>query len=80
MPASFTIASLDFVSSIQVETFRSLRVAPYSNVMMTGNVKNAAYHWFKGVIEKYSEIRKKGRNILLTIIVFMIVVIISTHL
>lgn len=80
MPASFTIASLAFVASIQVETFRRLRGAPYANVMMTGNVKNAAYLWFKGVIEKDSELRKTGRNILLTIIGFMLGVIISTHL
>ncbi|MFX3845504.1 DUF1275 family protein, partial [Streptococcus suis] len=70
MPASFTIASLALVASIQVETFRRLRGAPYDNVMMTGNVKNAAYLWFKVVIEKDSELRKTGRNILLTIIGF----------
>ncbi len=59
MPASFTIASLAFVASIQVETFRRLRGAPYANVMMTGNVKNAAYLWFKGVIEKIQNLEKQ---------------------
>ncbi|HFI0468941.1 TPA: YoaK family protein [Streptococcus suis] len=80
MPAPFTIASLAFVASIQVETFRRLRGAPYANVMMTGNVKNAAYLWFKGMIEQDAELKKTGRNILLTIIGFMLGVIIATQL
>lgn len=80
MPASFTIASLAFVASIQVETFRRLRGAPYANVMMTGNVKNAAYLWFKGMIEQDAELKKTGRNILFTIIGFMLGVIIATQL
>ncbi len=58
MPASFTIASLAFVASIQVETFRRLRGAPYANVMMTGNVKNA-YLWFKGLIEKIQNLENR---------------------
>ncbi|HFI0467966.1 TPA: YoaK family protein [Streptococcus suis] len=80
MSASFTIASLAFVASIQVETFRRLRGAPYANVMMTGNVKNAAYLWFKGMIEQDAELKKTGRNILFTIIGFMLGVIIATQL
>lgn len=80
MPAYFTIASLAFVASIQVETFRRLRGAPYANVMMTGNVKNAAYLWFKGMIEQDEELKKTGRNILFTIIGFMLGVVIATQL
>lgn len=80
MPATFTMASLAFVASIQVETFRRLRGAPYANVMMTGNVKNAAYLWFKGMIERDAELKKTGRNILLTIIGFMLGVISATQL
>lgn len=80
MPAYFTIASLAFVASIQVETFRRLRGAPYANVMMTGNLKNAAYLWFKGMVEQDAELKKTGRNILLTIIGFMLGVIIATQL
>lgn len=80
MPPPFTIASLAFVASIQVETFRRLRGAPYANVMMTGNVKNAAYLWFKGTMERDLELKKTGRNILFTIIGFMLGVIVSTHL
>lgn len=80
MPASFTIATLAFVASIQVETFRRLKGAPYANVMMTGNIKNAAYLWFKGVMEQNLELRKTGRDIFLTIIGFMLGVALSTHL
>ncbi|WP_237334214.1 YoaK family protein [Streptococcus marmotae] len=37
-----TMAILAFVASIQIGTFQKLRGAPYANVMMTGNLKNAA--------------------------------------
>lgn len=80
MPPFFTIALLAFVASIQVETFRHLRGAPYANVMMTGNVKNAAYLWFKGVVEKDLALKKTGRNIFLTILSFMVGVVVSTLL
>lgn len=76
----FTIATLAFLASIQVETFRRLRGAPYANVMMTGNVKNAAYLWFKGIIEKDKELQQVGRNIFITIIGFMLGVIAATIL
>lgn len=75
-----TMASLAFLASIQVETFRRLRGAPYANVMMTGNVKNAAYLWFKGWIEKDRELQQIGCNISMTIIGFIVGVILSTML
>ncbi|MCC9692442.1 DUF1275 domain-containing protein, partial [Streptococcus agalactiae] len=48
LPSSFTVAGLAFFASIQVDTFKSLRGAPYANMMMTGNIKNAAYLLTKG--------------------------------
>ena len=75
-----TMAILAFVASIQVETFRKLHGASYANVMMTGNVKNAAYLWFMGIMEKDRDLQKKGKNILYIIISFMIGVSISTRL
>ena len=77
---TFTMALLALVASIQVETFRKLRGAPYANVMMTGNVKNAAYLWFKGWIEKNTELRKTGRNIFFIIFTCILGVICSTLL
>lgn len=79
-PNGFTMAILAFVASIQVETFRKLRGASYANVMMTGNVKNAAYLWFMGIIEKDRDLQKRGRNIFIIILSFMVGVIISTRL
>lgn len=76
----YTIAILAFVASIQVETFRKLRGVPYANVMMTGNVKNAAYIWFKGLMEKDRELRIRGRNIFITILGFMLGVMCATFL
>lgn len=80
MSSFFTMAILAFVASIQVETFRSLRGAPYANVMMTGNVKNAAYLWFRGMIEKDKSLIHTGRNIFITIIGFMLGVMAATCL
>ncbi len=79
-PNGFTMAILAFVASIQVETFRKLRGASYANVMMTGNVKNAAYLWFMGMMEKDQDLQKRGRNIFFIILSFMLGVIISTRL
>ncbi|MGT2755238.1 YoaK family protein [Streptococcus ovis] len=79
-PNGFTMAILAFVASIQVETFRKLRGASYANVMMTGNVKNAAYLWFMGMMEKDKDLQKRGRNIFFIILSFMFGVIISTRL
>lgn len=80
LPTLFPIACLAFVASIQVETFRSIRGVPYANVMMTGNIKNAAYLWFKGWMEKEKEVQQMGINILVTIIGFMLGVGLSTIL
>lgn len=79
-PNGFTIAILAFVASIQVETFRKLRGASYANVMMTGNVKNAAYLWFMGIVEKDKDLQKRGRNIFFIILSFILGVMISTRL
>ncbi|MGT2828960.1 YoaK family protein [Streptococcus hillyeri] len=84
LPSFFTIANLALVASIQVESFRKLRGAPYANVMMTGNVKNAALLTFKGFMEKNAELQKAGRNIFIIILTFALGValstVISTHL
>lgn len=77
---SFTIAVLAFVASIQVETFRNIHDLPYANVMMTGNVKNAAFLWFKGIVEKNDQLRKRGIHIFYAIVTFMFGVIIATFL
>ncbi|MBY5034061.1 DUF1275 domain-containing protein [Streptococcus gallolyticus] len=77
---SMTIAILAFAASIQVESFRNIRGLPYANVMMTGNVKNAAHLWFKGMVEKDAQLRKKGYHILLIIFTFMLGVCAATFL
>lgn len=77
---SLTIAILSLAASVQIETFRHLRGAPYANVMMTGNVKNSAYLLFKGWMEKDKLLFRQGAHILLTIISFGIGVFLSTSL
>ncbi len=77
---SLTIAILALAASVQIETFRHVRGFPYANVMMTGNVKNAAYLSFKGFVEKDVVMMKRGRNIFLTILSFILGASISTFL
>lgn len=80
LSSNFTMAILAFVASIQVETYRKLYGATYANVMMTGNVKNAAYLWFMGFLEKDKDLQNKGKNIFFIILSFMFGVIVSTRL
>ena len=80
LPAFFTVSGLAFFASIQVDTFKSLRGAGYANVMMTGNVKNAAYQLTKGIYEGNKELILIGRNTLFVIISFIIGASVSTTL
>ena len=77
---SFLMASLALLASIQVETFRRLRGASYANVMMTGNIKHAAYLWFKGMMENNKELQLIARNITISILGFMVGVGLATIL
>ena len=79
-PPNVTMAILAFVASIQVETFRKLHGSSYANVMMTGNVKNAAYLWFMGLVEKDKDLQNKGKDILYIILSFMVGVWVSTRI
>ncbi|MBF0776291.1 hypothetical protein BVE84_07105 [Streptococcus azizii] len=76
----FTMATLAFVASIQIGTFQKLRGAPYANVMMTGNVKNAAYLWFKGWREHDEVLCRRGQETIFILGSFSLGVIISTLL
>lgn len=76
----FTVSALAFFASIQVDTFKTLRGASYANVMMTGNIKNAAYLLTKGIYEKNQEMIHIGRNTLIIILAFALGVVSSTVL
>ncbi|MDV5976553.1 UNVERIFIED_CONTAM: DUF1275 domain-containing protein [Streptococcus canis] len=80
LPSFFTVSALAFFASIQVDTFKTLRGASYANVMMTGNIKNAAYLLTKGLYERNQEIIHIGRNTLIVIVVFACGVVCSTLL
>lgn len=77
---NFMMAILAFVASIQVETFRKLHGSAYANVMMTGNVKNAAYLWFMGRAENNAELKQRGKDIFYIILSFMFGVMVATRL
>ncbi|MFU2203897.1 YoaK family protein [Streptococcus pluranimalium] len=74
------VGILSLFMSLQVDTFKSIRGTPFATVMMTGNIKNAAYYWVKGVIEKDIKIRKDGRNILFILVTFSLGAMCSTFL
>ncbi|HEK9955629.1 TPA: DUF1275 domain-containing protein [Streptococcus equi subsp. zooepidemicus] len=76
----FTVSALAFFASIQVDTFKTLRGASYANVMMTGNIKNAAYLLTKGLYENNKELVHIGRNTLIIILSFALGVVCSTLL
>ncbi|WP_057491188.1 YoaK family protein [Streptococcus orisasini] len=78
LPSIFTIAGLAFFASIQLATFKRVRGYTYTNTMMTGNIKNAAYLFLKGSVEKDKQILRQSIYIITVIITFMVGVLLST--
>lgn len=72
------IILLAFVSSLQLDAFPRVRGTIYANTMMTGNVKNAAAFWIKGIVEKDIEIRKQSYYTMIVLLCFMLGVAIDT--
>ncbi|EJN94766.1 hypothetical protein D822_05866 [Streptococcus ratti FA-1 = DSM 20564] len=71
LPSIFTIAGLATFASIQLATFKRVRGYAYTNTMMTGNIKNAAYLFLKGSVEKDEQILKQSCYIIAVIITFI---------
>ncbi|NKZ20611.1 DUF1275 domain-containing protein [Streptococcus ovuberis] len=78
LPPIFTISSLSFFASMQVNTFKRLRGMPYANVMMTGNIKNAAHLLVKGLVEKNKAYQKEAFLTYSVIVSFIIGIILSS--
>lgn len=76
----FTIAGLTLFASIQVDTFKRLRGAPYANVMMTGNIKNAAQLLVKGWMEKNKDLRQEAYLIYAIMASFVLGIITSSFI
>ncbi|MGX7777237.1 YoaK family protein [Streptococcus pluranimalium] len=66
--------------SLQVDTFKSIQGTSFATVMMTGNIKNAAYMWVQGFVEKDANIRQDGKHILIILLTFSIGAMFSTYL
>lgn len=73
-----TIALLAFFSSLQLDAFPTVRGTIYANVMMTGNVKNAAAFWIRGVMEKDTETKRQAYYTMIALFSFMVGVGLST--
>lgn len=79
-PKPWTILSLSFIAAVQLESFRKMRGAPYTNTMMTGNLKNMSVFIAQGLVEQKPEVLKRGFYTLLTIAGFCIGVLVATLL
>ncbi|GFH41320.1 YoaK family protein [Lactococcus insecticola] len=79
-PAQWMIISLAFVSAIQLESFKKMRGAPYTNIMMTGNIKNLSVFITQGLVEKNKTVLKRGLNTLSVVLSFALGAFVSTSL
>lgn len=73
-----TISLLALFSSIQLDTFRRVRGLAYANIMMTGNLKNAANFLVVGFVEKNLFLRQQAYLAISAILGFMLGVGISS--
>lgn len=80
LPSMVIISGLTFFAAMQADTFKRLRGTPYANVMMTGNIKNAAQLLVKGLIEKNGFVLKESLRIYAIILSFVLGIILSTFL
>ncbi|MCJ1997085.1 DUF1275 domain-containing protein [Lactococcus piscium] len=78
--SQWTVLSLSFIAAVQLESFRKMRGAPYTNTMMTGNLKNMTIFITQGLVEKNEDVLKRGGYIFLVISGFCLGVFLSTVL
>lgn len=78
--SKWTVLSLSFIAAVQLESFKRMRGAPYTNTMMTGNLKNMSVFIVQGLVERKPEILKRGYYTFLIITGFCLGVFISTFL
>lgn len=76
--SQWTVLSLAFIAAIQLESFKRMRGTPYTNTMMTGNLKNMSVLIMQGLVEHKPEVLKRGAYTLLIILGFCLGVFLST--
>ena len=54
--SKWTVLSLSFIAAVQLESFKRMRGVPYTNTMMTGNLKNMSVFIVQGLVERKTEI------------------------
>ncbi|MDY4511433.1 YoaK family protein [Streptococcus pluranimalium] len=74
------VALLALFMSLQVDTFKAIQGTSFATVMMTGNIKNAAYLWVKGFMEKDVQTRRDSRHILIILGTFSLGAMVATLL
>lgn len=78
--SKWTVLSLSFIAAVQLESFKRMRGVPYTNTMMTGNLKNMSVFIVQGLVERKPEILKRGGYTFFIIAGFCLGVFISTVL
>ena len=69
-PAAFVTVPVAFAASIQWSTFRMLVDAPYSTLLVTGNIRTAtasAFHW---IVDRDLTARRHARNFGAVVVAF----------
>lgn len=80
LTSQWTVLSLSVIAAVQLESFKRMRGTPYTNVMMTGNLKNMTVFISQGLFEKNRETLKRGIYAFLVIAGFCLGVFLSTVL
>lgn len=78
--SQWTVLSLAFIAAVQLESFKRMRGTPYTNTMMTGNLKNMSVLILQGLFEHKPEVLKRGGYTFLIILGFCLGVFTSTLL
>jgi uncharacterized membrane protein YoaK (UPF0700 family) len=69
-PAAFVTVPVAFAASIQWSTFRMLVDAPYSTLLVTGNIRTATASTFQWIVDRDSTASRHARNFGTVVVAF----------
>ncbi|MHC5372783.1 YoaK family protein [Enterococcus sp. LJL120] len=65
-------ALISITAAIQLQEFRKLKGAPFTSLMMTGNIRTLAESFYDGITQKNKKALEKGCDILVIILSFFL--------
>jgi uncharacterized membrane protein YoaK (UPF0700 family) len=69
-PAAFVTVPVAFAASIQWSTFRMLVEAPYSTLLVTGNIRTATASAFQWIVDRDLTARRQARHFGAVVVAF----------